>query len=88
MNEDVYVSPNVQKVFTLSYMYFGTIGTVVGMAVGIIVSLVFPSKQSIDPKLLTPCIRKYMHYEHKGKTKSDEIKIKELKSAESQDTPL
>lgn len=88
MNEDVYVNPKVQKIYTLSYMYFGTIGAVVGMIVGIIVSLVFPSKQNIDPKLLTPCIRKYMDYKHKGKTKPDEIKIEELRSADSQDTPL
>lgn len=88
MNEDVYVSPNVQKMFTLSYMYFGTIGAIVGVAVGIIVSLVFPSTQNIDPQLLTPCVRKYMKYDPNCKTKADGIKTEEYKSAGSQDTPV
>lgn len=58
MNDDVYVGPNVWKIFTVSYMHYNTIGTVVGIAVGLVVSWLFPKDQNIDPKLLAPCIRK------------------------------
>lgn len=58
MNDDVYVSPNVSKIFTVSYMHYNTIGTVIGIAVGLVVSWLFPTDQNIDPKLLAPCIRK------------------------------
>lgn len=68
MNEDIYVSPNVNKMFTVSYMHYNTIGTVVALIVGIVVSLVFPTEQKIDPKLLTPCIRKFMYLENTTKT--------------------
>lgn len=69
MNEDVYVSPNVWKIFTVSYMHYNTIGTVVGLVVGLIVSLLFPTEQNIDPKLLTPLVLKFIN--HKKKTKSN-----------------
>lgn len=58
VNEDVYASPNVWKIYTVSYMHYSTIGTVVGIGIGLLVSLLFPVDQDIDPRLLTPCIRK------------------------------
>jgi hypothetical protein len=58
MNDDVYVSPNVWKMFTVSYMHYNTIGTGIGIVVGLIVSWLFPIDQNIDPKLLAPCMRK------------------------------
>lgn len=61
MNEDVYVSPNVQKIFTISYAHYTTIGTVIGIVVGLAISLLFPTDQKIDPKLLTPFVRKFMY---------------------------
>ncbi|VVC39884.1 Sodium/solute symporter [Cinara cedri] len=61
MNEDVYVSPNVWKMYTVSYLHYNTIGIVVGIFVGLAVSLLFPVDQNIDPKLLTPCIRNLVY---------------------------
>lgn len=61
MNEDVYVAPNVWKIYTISYVHYNTIGTIVGIAVGLIVSFLFPVDQNIHPKLLTPFIRKLMY---------------------------
>lgn len=66
MNEDVYVSPDVWKIYTVSYMHYSTIGTLVGLVVGLVVSWLFPSDQKIDPKLLTPCIRKIMYPDYKN----------------------
>jgi len=61
MNKDVYVSPNVWKIYTVSYMHYSTIGFLVGMAVGLAVSLLFPTDQCVDPKLLAPWLRKSTH---------------------------
>lgn len=61
MNEDVYVGPDVLKIYAVSYLHYSTIGTVVGIAVGLIVSLLLPSDQEIDPKLLTPFVRRLMY---------------------------
>ncbi|KAL5235937.1 hypothetical protein ACI65C_003347 [Semiaphis heraclei] len=61
MNEDVYASPNLPTMYTISYMYYTTIGTLVGIAVGIVVSLLFPTEQNVDPKLLTPFIRNFVY---------------------------
>lgn len=61
MNNDVYVSPNVWKIYTVSYMHYSTIGFLVGMAVGLAVSLLFPTDQCVDPKLLAPWLRKLTH---------------------------
>lgn len=61
MNEDVYVSRNVWKIYTISYLHYTTIGTVIGLAVGIIVSLLFPINKDIDPRLLTPFIRRFAY---------------------------
>lgn len=61
MNDDLYVSPNVWKIYTVSYMHYNTIGTIIGIAVGLAVSFLFPVDQNIHPKLLTPFIRKFMH---------------------------
>ncbi|XP_050436170.1 sodium-coupled monocarboxylate transporter 1-like isoform X1 [Adelges cooleyi] len=60
MNDDVYVSPDVRKIFTLSYNHYSTLGTLIGVAVGLAVSLIFPTEQDYDPKLLTPCIRNFV----------------------------
>lgn len=70
MNDDVYVSPDVWKFFTLSYMHYNTIGTAIGIAVGLIVSWLFPIDQNIDPKLLAPYMRKKIT---KQSTKTEEF---------------
>lgn len=78
----MYASPNVWKIYTVSYMHYSTIGTVVGIGIGLLVSLLFPTDQDIDPRLLTPCIRKlaYPDYAGKknpnggGKTREDPVK--------------
>lgn len=87
MNEDVYASPNTWKIFTVSYMHYPTIGTFVGIAVGLVVSLLFPTDQNIDPKLLTPCIRKLMYPKYTTKTILNGIKDEEH-LAVSQSTKL
>jgi len=61
LNEDVYASPNVWTIFTVSYMHYSTIGTLVGIAVGLAVSLLFPTDENVDPRLLTPCIRNFVY---------------------------
>lgn len=66
MNEDVYVSPNVWKIYTISYMHYNTVGTLVGIVVGLLVSYLFPTDQKVDLKLLTPCIRKFMYHDSRG----------------------
>lgn len=58
MNDEVYMSPNVWKIFAVSYMHYTTIGVFVCVAVGLIFSLLFPEDREVDPSLLTPCIRK------------------------------
>lgn len=68
MNEDVYVSPNVWKIYTVSYQHYSTIGTIIGITVGLIVSLMFPTKQNVDPKLLAPFVRKLMYPENRDKS--------------------
>lgn len=79
MNDDVYVNPNLPKIYTLSFMHYSTVGTLIGIAVGILVSLLFPVEQNIDPKLLTPCVRKFMYPKYmdnsKLETKAEEYKI-------------
>ncbi|VVC39883.1 Sodium/solute symporter [Cinara cedri] len=87
INEDVYASPNVWKIYTVSYMHYSTIGTVVGIAIGLLVSLLFPVDQNIDPKLLTPCIRKLMCSEYKNKQNLNGLKTEEYKPV-TQDTKL
>lgn len=68
MNDDVYVSPNVSKIYTISYTHYTTIGTIVGLVVGLIVSLLFPTDKNVDPKLLTPFVRKmYLKYNTRAK---------------------
>ncbi|VVC39886.1 Sodium/solute symporter [Cinara cedri] len=63
MNEDVYVSPNVWKIHTVSYMHYNTVGTLVGIGVGLLVSYLFPTDQKVDLKLLAPCIRRFMYHD-------------------------
>lgn len=86
MNEDVYVSPNVWKIYTISYQHYSTIGTLIGIAVGLIVSLLFPMKQNIDPKLLTPFIRSFIPPE--SMDKSNGIKTEDYTPVALQDTKL
>uniref|UniRef100_A0A2S2Q026 Sodium-coupled monocarboxylate transporter 2 n=1 Tax=Sipha flava TaxID=143950 RepID=A0A2S2Q026_9HEMI len=87
MNADVYVNPNVNKIFTLSYMHYNTIGTIIALVVGIVVSLMFPTEQNIDPKLLAPCIRKCMYLKNSTKTKCEANKTEEYQLV-SQNTKL
>lgn len=86
MNDDVYVNPNLSKLYTLSFMHYSTVGTLVGIAVGILVSLLFPEEQNIDPKLLTPFVRKFMHPKYMANSKS-ETKAEEY-TLVSQETKL
>lgn len=79
MNEDVYVGPNVWKIYTVSYMYYNALGCFIGIAVGLVVSMLFPQKQDIDPKLLTPFIRKFIYPKYIAKEKSDGVKTKDYK---------
>lgn len=64
MNEDVYVGPNVMKMYTIPYAHYTTIGTIIGLVVGLVISLLFLTDQKIYPKLLTPFVRKLMYPEH------------------------
>ncbi|XP_001948596.2 sodium-coupled monocarboxylate transporter 1 [Acyrthosiphon pisum] len=68
LNEDVYASPNVWKIYTVSYMHYSTIGTLVGIAVGLAVSLMFPTDENVDPRLLTPCIRNFVYPKYMTET--------------------
>jgi len=68
LNEDVYASPNVWTIYTVSYMHYSTIGTMVGIAVGLAVSLLFPTDDNVDPRLLTPCIRNFVYPKYMAKT--------------------
>ncbi|CAI6360553.1 unnamed protein product [Macrosiphum euphorbiae] len=68
LNEDVYASPNVWTIYTVSYMHYSTIGTLVGIAVGLAVSLLFPTDENVDPRLLTPCIRNFVYPKYMTKT--------------------
>lgn len=89
MNKDVYVSPNVWKIYTISYMYYTSLGTIIGIAVGLAVSLIFPQEQDIDPKLLTPFIRNFMYPKYMTKEKLDTVKTEEYKPvSQDQDTKL
>lgn len=87
MNEDVYVSPNVWKIFTISYMHYCTIGTVVGIVVGLAVSYLFPTNQNIDPKLLTPFVRRLNYHNNRAKSKGTST-AEEYITAAFQDTRL
>ncbi|XP_050537051.1 sodium-coupled monocarboxylate transporter 2-like isoform X2 [Daktulosphaira vitifoliae] len=66
LNHDVYVAPDVWKIFTLSYMHYSTVGTLIGISVGLIVSLIFPKEQHIEPNLLTPFVRRIVYPNHKN----------------------
>jgi len=68
LNEDVYASSNVWTIYTVSYMHYSTIGTLVGIAVGLAVSLLFPTDENVDPRLLTPCIRNFVYPKYMTKT--------------------
>lgn len=64
LNKDVYAGPNVWKVYTVSYLYYNTIGTVVGVVVGLAVStLSAATPRPVDPKLLAPFVRKFVSSE-------------------------
>lgn len=71
MNEDVFVSPDVWKIYTISYMHYSTIGTIIGIVVGLAVSLLFPTDKHVDPKLLTPCIRKFVYPKYMTKPRDN-----------------
>lgn len=89
MNEDVYVMPNVWKIYTVSYMHYSTIGTIIGITVGLAISLLFPTDQDIDPKLLTPFVRKLMYPDYKANNKRNGTKVDDLYVPVSQvDTKL
>lgn len=64
MNDDVYVSPNVLKVYTVSYLHYTTIGTVVGIIIGLVVSFLFPTTKCVDRKLSSPSTWKFMYPDH------------------------
>ncbi|XP_060833760.1 sodium-coupled monocarboxylate transporter 1-like [Rhopalosiphum padi] len=91
LNEDVYASPDVLLIYTISYMHYSTIGTLVGIIVGLAVSLLFPEEQNVDPKLLTPFIRNFVHPKYmtetvqNGRTTHNKTETYELVS---QDTKL
>lgn len=87
MNEDVYMSPNVWKIYAVSYMYYSLIGSLTGIAVGLVVSLLFPEEQDIDPKLLTPFIRKLMYPKYMLKENLNKVNIEEYNLV-SQDNKL
>ncbi|XP_050435700.1 sodium-coupled monocarboxylate transporter 1-like [Adelges cooleyi] len=72
MNDDVYVSPDVPKIYTLCYNHYSTLGMLIGLAVGLAVSLIFPTEQDYDPKLLTPCIRNFVFTKYTAHTKKPE----------------
>lgn len=65
MNEDVYVAPDVWKIYTVSYLHYNTIGAVVGVAVGLAVSLLSPVRQEVDPRLLAPFVRRLVYSGHR-----------------------
>lgn len=84
LNEDVYASESVWKIYTVSYMHYSTIGTLVGIAVGLVVSLLFPTEQKLDPSLITPFIRKFMYpsdttSQHTKETNTEEQEIENTK---------
>lgn len=89
LNEDVYASPNVWKMYTVSYMHYSTIGTLVGIATGLAVSLLFPTDEKVDPRLLTPCIRNFVYPKYmaetvtNGKTTHNKTDTYELVSQET-----
>jgi len=92
LNEDVYAGPDVPTIYTISYMHYSTIGTLVGIAVGLAVSLLFPEEeQDVDPKLLTPFIRNFAYPKYmtetvkNGRTNNNKTEAYELVS---QDTKL
>ncbi|VVC39885.1 Sodium/solute symporter [Cinara cedri] len=69
MNEDVYVSPDVWKIYTVSYMHYNTLGSLIGITIGLVVSYLFPTDRKIDSKLLAPCIRKFVYSERSEQKK-------------------
>lgn len=71
MNEDVYASADLWKIYTVSYQHYPTVGFLVGIVVGVAVSLLFPMYQNVDPKLLTPCVRKFVNPKCTEKKKLD-----------------
>lgn len=73
MNQDVYVSPNVWKIYTISYMHYSTIGFLIGLAVGAIVSVLSSTRQNVDPRLLAPCIRKFLYTEYQENATSNGV---------------
>ncbi|VVC39888.1 Sodium/solute symporter [Cinara cedri] len=90
LNDDVYVSSNTWKIYTVSYLHYTTIGTVVGIVVGLAVSFLFPTDEQVDPKLLTFCVRKFMNSEY-TETKGDQPDYRtrtEKYNPEIQDTKL
>lgn len=72
INEDVYASSNVWKIYTLSYMHYNSIGLILGIVIGLVVSMLFPTDQKVDPKLLSPCIRNLVYPDYKAREKSNE----------------
>lgn len=88
MNDDVYVSPNVMKIYTVSFMHYTTVGSVVGVAIGLIVSLLFPTDEEVDPKLLTPCVRRFMYPDYMIRSKNSNGTEAADYTLVSQDTKL
>lgn len=87
INEDVYASPDVWSIFTVSYQHYSTIGFLIGIVVGLAVSVLFPTDQKVDPRLLTPCVRNLVYPKYTPKNKSIVTKTDEY-TAVSQDTKL
>jgi len=89
LNEDVYADPNLWKIYTISYFHYSTLGTIVGIAVGLAVSLLFPLDQEIDPKLLTPFVRHFMFPGYVAKAKENKTNmVEEYAPVAQQDTKL
>lgn len=73
----VVADPSVPLVFQLSFLYFTMAGTFISLAVGLAVSYLTedPPLECLDPKLFSPCIRRFLPTKQDYQSNVDEYKL-------------
>lgn len=82
-------SEDVFYLFRLSYLWYTLIGVLTAISVGLLVSFMTGANkpQDVDPRLLSPAIRRFISYEPKHKQKFVQGESHELKSAQKKLLP-
>lgn len=73
----VVADPSVPLIFQLSFLYFTMVGALIVLVVGLIVSYLTedPPLECLDPRLFSPCVRRFLPTKQDYQSHLDEYKI-------------